>query len=527
MDRTLSMFRKIWKFIHSNDHIVFFFCAAGIYLCFLTWGVLQERITTIDYQVQPHYYHSHNESVNHDNYLLHIATLIYNWYRHSLYNLVSSILDIFGVTLSHFDLISKDHIPFTPPFHSKFESFIFLNFSQCIGSIIISCLMIFYKTGRFPFLFHRHLNDSHHEKVIHEKYPPLDRHLLFYYCRIALCFCCASPFGYSSLKYIGYVAMNLGKSCKLLPLIFMSVIIRRQRIDTIKLISLILITVGVSCFMLFDNKKSSKIAENASNQGIPLLIPDIHFIPTWMKSWIDYFLSGSLYGTLLLLTNLMLDGAMNTWQDEMFSMYKLSSYHMMFHMNWISVFMMSFYFISNITDEWSNSMQFILRYPNFLADLVLFAFCGAAGQAIVFFTIEKFGAVSLVTVTVTRKLFTILLSVVYFGHQLNYRQWISVSTVFAALGLESALSKHKKRIIPKGQLPIPESPSDPTLYKVKPTGTSSSDFEILEQKSDIGINNSDSTASGYSSTPSLRHNSSRILSLKTSNADSPLRQKAV
>lgn len=527
MGHTLPVFGKIWRFIHSNDHIIFFFCVVGIYLCFLTWGILQERITTIDYQVQPHYYHSHSESVNHGNYLLYITISFYNWYRHSLYNLASSLLNIFGVTLSHFDLTSKDHIPFTSLFHSKFESFIFLNFSQCIGSIIISCFMIFFKTGRLPFFFHNHSNDDHHEKIIHEKYPSLDRHLLFYYFRIALCFCCASPFGYSSLKYIGYVAMNLGKSCKLLPLILMSVIIRRQRIDTIKLISLILITVGVSCFMLFDDKKPSKIAENAFDQGIPLLISDIHFIPTWMKSWIDYFVSESFYGTCLLLTNLMLDGAMNTWQDEMFSMYKLSSYHMMFHMNWISVFIMLLYFLSNITNEWSNSMQFILRYPNFLADLVLFALCGAAGQAIVFFTIEKFGAVSLVTVTVTRKLFTILLSVVYFGHQLNYRQWLSVATVFIALGLESALSKHKKRIIPKDQLSIPESPSDPTLYKIKPIGISSSDFEVLEQKSDTEISSNDSNLSDYSNTPSIRLTSSRNLSPTTSHVDSPLRQKVI
>ena len=39
-------------------------------------------------------------------------------------------------------------------------------------------------------------------------------------------------------------------------------------------------------------------------------------------------------------------------------------------------------------------------------------------------------------VTVTRKLFTMLLSVFWFDHRLNVGQWISVLLVFVGIGLE-------------------------------------------------------------------------------------------
>ena len=53
-------------------------------------------------------------------------------------------------------------------------------------------------------------------------------------------------------------------------------------------------------------------------------------------------------------------------------------------------------------------------------------------------TLESFGSLVLVTVTVTRKMFSILLSVVWFGHHLSLGQWCSVGLVFVAIVWESS-----------------------------------------------------------------------------------------
>lgn len=55
----------------------------------------------------------------------------------------------------------------------------------------------------------------------------------------------------------------------------------------------------------------------------------------------------------------------------------------------------------------------------------------------IFETLERFGSLTLVSITVTRKLFTMLLSVVVYKHELAGLQWLGVGTVFVGIGLEA------------------------------------------------------------------------------------------
>ena len=445
----------------------FGFCVVGIYACFLTWGVIQERLSTVDYSA-PFNSISPTDGAGFAAY--------FSWYYGVFMLWVHRVFLYFLSFLYEPEILSELASP-------KFESFILLNMVQSIGSVVISFWLLRFLEGDFPVwtsfsdgqrFLEKYLPDFYRKSsggmrkrsfgVAHkyynqgniylkvpssgsskeqtseslELYSKLDKKpkvmpldLFLQYVRLALCFCFASPFGYASLKYIDYVAMNLGKSCKLLPLVIISIFFRGKKIDSAKLLSLILITTGVTGFMLFDGKKAKHQSDSINNQS----------------EW-----TANLYGLFLLLINLTLDGAMNTFQDEMFSQYRISSFHMMFHMNWLSVLFMMFYLLSPLTGELWRTLDSLILFPRLFADVSLFGLCGALGQAFVFYTIEKFGALSLVTVTVTRKLFTILLSVVYFGHALNFMQWVSVGVVFAALLLET-FSKHKKRIVPVALLP--------------------------------------------------------------------------
>jgi UDP-galactose transporter B1 len=59
-------------------------------------------------------------------------------------------------------------------------------------------------------------------------------------------------------------------------------------------------------------------------------------------------------------------------------------------------------------------------------------------------TLSIFGSLLLVTVTVTRKMLTMILSVVWFGHSLSVMQWLGVGLVFGGIGIEAQLSKMEK-----------------------------------------------------------------------------------
>jgi UDP-galactose transporter B1 len=52
--------------------------------------------------------------------------------------------------------------------------------------------------------------------------------------------------------------------------------------------------------------------------------------------------------------------------------------------------------------------------------------------------------VLLVTVTVTRKMFTMILSVVAFGHRLTRMQVLGVGLVFGGIGAEAAIARREK-----------------------------------------------------------------------------------
>jgi len=57
---------------------------------------------------------------------------------------------------------------------------------------------------------------------------------------------------------------------------------------------------------------------------------------------------------------------------------------------------------------------------------------------------------TLVTITLTRKLFTMLLSVVVYNHRLTKGQWLGAGVVFAGISVEAWVKRrdvHAKRVI--------------------------------------------------------------------------------
>jgi drug/metabolite transporter (DMT)-like permease len=60
------------------------------------------------------------------------------------------------------------------------------------------------------------------------------------------------------------------------------------------------------------------------------------------------------------------------------------------------------------------------------------------------YTLSTFSSVLLVTVTVTRKMFTMILSVLAFGHRLTQMQWLGVALVFGGIGVEAGIARQEK-----------------------------------------------------------------------------------
>merc|ERR1712228_418107 len=96
--------------------------------------------------------------------------------------------------------------------------------------------------------------------------------------------------------------------------------------------------------------------------------------------------------------------------------------------------------------EYRPAIDFLLANPAISTKIVWFAGCSAVGQAFIFFVISEFDPLVCSTVTTTRKIFSVLLSVFTKGHSMNAQGWTGIS--MACLGilseLEDKFSKSKE-----------------------------------------------------------------------------------
>ncbi|KAJ7459697.1 UAA transporter [Mycena latifolia] len=259
--------------------------------------------------------------------------------------------------------------------------------------------------------------------------------LLLRYLQCSIFITVAAPFGFTALSYISYPAMVLGKSCKLVPVMLMNIVLYRRRFAPHKYLVVLMVTAGITIFMgLGPAKPSTAKAASPPN--------------------------ANLIGIAYLLINLALDGAVNSTQDEIFARHRVTGQQMML---WINVFSTLLTMVlavlpvhipvilpSRSGTELAEALAFIRAHPTIKIPLLQFAFTGALGQLFIFETLQHFGSLTLVTITLTRKVFTMLLSVVVYNHKLSPGQWLGAGVVFAGISVEAFVKRkdvHPKRVV--------------------------------------------------------------------------------
>lgn len=293
-----------------------------------------------------------------------------------------------------------------------------------------------------------HAKANGHSNTHHDKPDTRfdTRSLLLRYFQCAVFITSAAPFGFAALSYITYPAMVLGKSCKLVPVMIMNVLLYRRKFARHKYLVVAMVTLGITLFMGFGKEKPSKAHTSSSKNG---------------SANGELSAYAQLIGITYLLINLLIDGATNSTQDEIFARYKVSGQQMMF---WINLFCTALTSLISVLPlpripvlhpaasgtELAAALAFIRTHPSVVVPLAQFALTGALGQLFIFETLQHFGSLTLVTITLTRKLFTMLLSVVVYNHKLTSGQWLGAGVVFAGISVEAWVKRrdvHAKRVI--------------------------------------------------------------------------------
>jgi len=150
--------------------------------------------------------------------------------------------------------------------------------------------------------------------------------------------------------------------------------------------------------------------------------------------------SNSALGVAYIIGSLMLDGVTAGFQKRLKAEtakagVKPKPYDFMF---WTNLFMCGTAVVVALAlGEFTSGLAYCASNPEILPMIVKFSLCSAVGQSFIFYTIANFDPLVLSTVTTTRKIFSVLLSIFMKGHSLSVTGWSGIG--LACLGIVSEL----------------------------------------------------------------------------------------
>lgn len=89
--------------------------------------------------------------------------------------------------------------------------------------------------------------------------------------------------------------------------------------------------------------------------------------------------------------------------------------------------------VSVLLGEFSEGYIFCIQHPQVLRLVVQFAICSAVGSSFIFYTVAHFDPLVCSTVTTTRKIVSVILSIVLKGHSLSVQGWSGVCLAIAGI----------------------------------------------------------------------------------------------
>lgn len=222
----------------------------------------------------------------------------------------------------------------------------------------------------------------------------------------SLCYIAAMSTSNYAFQYVGYPTAVLAKSCKLIPTMVMSIFIEHKHYSLHEWAAAGCITLGI---VLFNLSKLSSSSSSDSKQD-------------------------SLHGLILLCVSLCMDGFLGSCQgllkrsDLQGKRRPPTAMETMLYVNiyalvWIVP-------VAIQTGEWADGMS---RFDEIKHGMILLNATAASGQIFIFLTLTWFSPLICTTITTTRKFFTILISVMHFGHVFTLTQWSAIALVFGGL----------------------------------------------------------------------------------------------
>lgn len=264
-----------------------------------------------------------------------------------------------------------------------------------------------------------------------------------------------------SLRYVIFPVQVLAKSCKPIPVMIMGAFLGKKY-PLKKYVNVAVITLGVAMFMGCGDKSKGSSAD-ADKEG-PMM----------------YF------GVILLFISLCFDGGTGAYEDKLMHKEHVGPFELMYNIQKGKA-ILAFIFLMALNEV---NYFFQMCYETGPI-LLLLGFTGACGQIFIFVTISKFGALTCAIIGLARKITTLVVSIIFFGHTLNMLQTAGLVLSVAAMiynFLDKTGKKKKKKdpaelLEPKKHLTVEEQAmaDDDVMTQNKPL---LSDDTVPEEEQD-------------------------------------------
>uniref|UniRef100_A0A336LX89 CSON003125 protein n=1 Tax=Culicoides sonorensis TaxID=179676 RepID=A0A336LX89_CULSO len=213
-----------------------------------------------------------------------------------------------------------------------------------------------------------------------------------------------------ALKWVSYPVQIIAKCASPIPTLVLSVLIGKCHYKWQKYLFTVLLVAGVSTFM-YDSTKLQKGLKDS----------------LW-------------YGEILLAVSLLMDGLCGGIQDRIRHTSGPPPFAMMSKINGYSSVLVIIGAFS--VNEVTQFIDFCSRFPHVLINIGILAVVNVIGQSFVYMILTTNGSLSCSFVTTVRKLLSILLSVIFFNHSIEFYQWIGLAVTFSVLFLDTIYSDY-------------------------------------------------------------------------------------
>jgi len=260
--------------------------------------------------------------------------------------------------------------PFGPDEH-KFRHSLFLVFCNRVVAFLLALLTVWCTNGSMQPL-----------APIHS------------YGMISVANVISSSCQYEALKYVSFPVQVLAKCTKMIPVMIWQSVISRTRYSLREYLEATVVALGCAIFLM-----TGDVGPSGAVQSSPVYV----------------------IGGAILVVYLAVDGFTSTWQDWLFTGYKMDIGNQVLYTTLCSTFLSALGLI--VFGKLRAALMFVQKYPEVWWWIIGISLASAAVQFLVTHTIKEYGALVFATVMTTRQWFSILLSCILFAHPLSLGQW--------------------------------------------------------------------------------------------------------